>query len=410
MPNMSRHVFTSAVLLLLVVIMTCCATCEAAAVVESKSGAVQLPKWVDIFVPEKTQVLPKEGSKSGVKKAFAAPSLVSAGGVMVAFAESLFVYIVHEHNLFGIKPYEIVAGYIKAAESWPSIVAEVNATTWRTHTVIGSRNGNDCLCYLQRPTAVARDSKVFLLVGSDTTRYDSDDNMWVKDGWDIQLVEGVATQSKDGVQSKLVSWGEPKSLLKQILNHTQDQLRDVVTAGGSGIVMQNDTLVFPLMVNGQNYPFSSITYSTDKGNNWVFPEGISPVGCLDPRITEWETGQILMIVQCKDDQSVFESRDMGKTWTEAIGTLSGVWVMSQPGVRLYKIFRVGALITATIEGRKVMLYTQRGYTSGEKEANALYLWVTDNNRTFHVGPLFLEDNVNETLANALLYSDGALHL
>ncbi|KAF5215707.1 hypothetical protein ECC02_011573 [Trypanosoma cruzi] len=117
-----------------------------------------------------------------------------------------------------------------------------------------------------------------------------------------------------------------------------------------------------------------------------------------------------MIVQCKDDQSVFESRDMGKTWTEAVRTLPGVWVMSQPGVRLYKIFRVGALITATIDGRKVMLYIQRGYPTQEQKDKALYPWVTDNNRTFHVGPLFLEDNVNMTVDNTLLYSDGALHL
>ncbi|RNC31974.1 surface protein-2, partial [Trypanosoma cruzi] len=293
----------------------------------------------------------------------------------------------------------------------PSIVAEVNASTWRAHTVFGSRNGDDRVCYLYRPTAVARDNKVFLLVGSDTTRYDNgDDGMWKKDGWDIQLVEGVVTHSTDGVQSTMISWGEPKSLLQQIPKHTQDQLRDVVTAGGSGIVMQNDTLVFPLMVSGKNYPFSMITYSTDKGNTWVFPESISPVECLDPRITEWNSGQILMIVQCKDGQSVFESRDMGTTWSKAVGALSGVWTKSKPGAPWDKSLHVGALITATIEGRKVMLYTQRGYTSGEKEANALYLWVTDNNRTFHVGPLFLEDNVNETLANALLYSDGALHL
>ncbi|EAN85322.1 putative trans-sialidase, Group II [Trypanosoma cruzi] len=407
-PDMSWRVFTSAVLLLLLVII-CCGS-GAADAVEGKSGAVQLPKWVDIFVPEKTHVLPKEGSESGVKKAFAAPSLVSAGGVMVAFAEGLFGHNVHGYDLFGIRPYEILAGYIKAAESWPSIVAEVNASTWRAHTVIGSRNGNDRLCFLYRPTAVARENKVFLLVGSDTVGYDSDDDMWVKDGWDIQLVEGVATQSTDGKPSKTINWGEPKSLLKQVPKHTQDQLRDVVTAGGSGIVMQNNTFVFPLVVNGKNYPFSSITYSTDNGNNWVFPESISPVGCLDPRITEWETGQILMIVDCGNGQSVYESRDMGKTWTEAIGTLSGVWVKSRSGFRWDEGLRVDALITATIEGRKVMLYTQRGYASGEKEANALYLWVTDNNRTFHVGPVAMDSAVNETLSNALLYSDGNLHL
>ncbi|PBJ76161.1 trans-sialidase [Trypanosoma cruzi cruzi] len=407
-PNMSRRVFTSTVLLLLVVMM-CCGTCGAATAEQGKSGAVQLPKWVDIFLPNKTQVLPKEGSETGVREAFAAPSLVSAGGVMAVFAEGLFVYKFHGHDFFGIKPYEIVAVYIKAAESWPSIVAEVNAGTWRAHTVIGSRNDDDRLRFLYRPTAVAKDSKVFLLVESDNTRYDNVNDAWVKDGWDIQLVVGVATQSKDGVQSTLINWAEPKSILQQIPKHTQDQLRDVATAGGSGIVMQNGTLVFPLVAKGKNYPFSMITYSTDNGNNWVFPESISPVGCLDPRITEWERS-LLMIVQCIDGQRVYESRDMGTTWTKAVRTLSGVWVISQTGVRPYEIFRVGAIITATIEGRKVMLYIQRGYISGEKEATALYLWVTDNNRTFSVGPLFVENAVSQTLVNSLLYSDGNLHL
>ncbi|KAF8284180.1 putative trans-sialidase, Group II, partial [Trypanosoma cruzi] len=407
-PNMSRRVFASAVPLL--VVMMCCATCGATAAVEGNSGDAQLLQWVDIFVPEKTQVLPKEGSETGVREAFAAPSLVSAGGVMAVFAEGLFVYKVHGHDFFGIRPYEIVAVYIKAAESWPSIVAEVNAGTWRAHTALGSRNDDDRLRFLYRPTAVAKDSKVFLLVESDNTRYDNVNNTWVQDGWDIQLVVGVATQSKDGVQSTLINWAEPKSILQQIPKRTQDQLREVATAGGSGIVMQNDTLVFPLVANGKNYPFSSITYSTDNGNNWVFPESISPVGCFDPRITEWETGQILMIVDCEDGQRVYESRDMGKTWTKAVGTLSGVWTKPQPGDSKKGSLHVNALITATIEGRKVMLYIQRGYISGEKRATALCLWVTDNNRTFHVGPLFVENAVSQTLVNSLLYSDGRLHL
>ncbi|KAF8284561.1 trans-sialidase, putative, partial [Trypanosoma cruzi] len=85
-PNMSRHVFTSAVLLLVIVTM-CCGPCGAAAVVEGKSGDVQLPQWVDIYVPNKTQVLAKNGSASGVRNLFASPSLVSAGGVMAVLAE-----------------------------------------------------------------------------------------------------------------------------------------------------------------------------------------------------------------------------------------------------------------------------------------------------------------------------------
>ncbi|RNC41025.1 trans-sialidase [Trypanosoma cruzi] len=116
-----------------------------------------------------------------------------------------------------------------------------------------------------------------------------------------------------------------------------------------------------------------------------------------------------MIVNCKDEQNVYESRDMGTAWTEAIGTLSGVWVKS----RLYfwdEGLRVEALITANIEGRKVMLYTQRGDFSGEKRERALYLWVTDNNRSFYFGPLGMSSAVEEEFASTLLYSDGKLHL
>ncbi|RNC56450.1 trans-sialidase [Trypanosoma cruzi] len=175
--------------------------------------------------------------------------------------------------------------------------------------------------------------------------------------------------------------------------------------------MQNDTLVFPLVVNGKNYPFSIITYSMDKGNNWVFPEDVSPGECLDPRITEWETGSLLMIVDCENGQSVYELRDMGKTWKKAVRTLSGVWVRPQPGVRWDEGLRVGALITATTEAVKVVLYTHKASHPLEaSEPNALYLCVTDNNRKFHVGPLFVENAMGETFSNALLYSDGALHL
>ncbi|EKF99471.1 trans-sialidase, putative, partial [Trypanosoma cruzi] len=148
-------------------------------------------------------------------------------------------------------------------------------------------------------------------------------------------------------------------------------------------------------------------YSTDNGSAWALSKGMSPAGCLNPRVTEWE-GSLLMIVDCVDGQRVYESRDMGTTWTEAIGTLPGVW--TKPQSFLWDLsLRVDALIAATIEGRKVMLYIQRGYTSGEN-ANALYLWVTDSNRTFFVGPVATDNAGKKEVASSLLYSDGNLHL
>ncbi|RNC36132.1 putative trans-sialidase [Trypanosoma cruzi] len=115
-----------------------------------------------------------------------------------------------------------------------------------------------------------------------------------------------------------------------------------------------------------------------------------------------------MIVQCKDGQSLFESHDMGAMRTKAIGTLSGVWVNSQSEDYPEGVLRVEAPITANIEGVKVVLYTWKRCFSGEKKENVFHLWVTDNNRSFSVGPVAMDNNLE--LLHALLYSDGALHI
>ncbi|RNC32528.1 trans-sialidase, partial [Trypanosoma cruzi] len=155
---------------------------------------------------------------------------------------------------------------------------------------------------------------------------------------------------------------------------------------------------------------SMIVYSTDNGSSWVLSEGVSPADCLGPLVTEWESGKILMIVHCERSQRVYESRDMGERWTEASGKLSGVWGELRSGVPWDEKLHVDALVTATIDGRKLTLYTQRRCPLGEKRPTALYLWVTDNNRTFSVGPLSVDSTWNEALANALLYSDGNLYI
>ncbi|EKF99441.1 trans-sialidase, putative, partial [Trypanosoma cruzi] len=169
--------------------------------------------------------------------------------------------------------------------------------------------------------------------------------------------------------------------------------------------MEDGTLVFPLMAKDEVDVYSLIIYSMNNGSTWSLSKGMSPAKCGAPRITEWE-GSLLMIVDCEEGQRVYESRDMGTTWTEAIGTLPGVWVKSQSFL-LDVSLHVDALITATIEGRKVMLYIQRGYAM-EENANPLYLWVTDNNRSFSVGPVVI-DSAGKELAS-MLYSDGNLHL
>ncbi|EKF99187.1 trans-sialidase, putative, partial [Trypanosoma cruzi] len=231
---------------------------------------------------------------------------------------------------------------------------------------------------------------------------------WKRDSLDLKLVVGDVTKPTASEPSGWITWGTPTSLNQTTLKIPKAGLKDFDSSGGSGVLMEDGTLVFPVIAfNTGSARFSTVIYSTDNGSAWALSKGMSPAGCLKPRVTEWE-GSLLMIVDCVDGQRVYESRDMGTTWTEAIGTLPGVW--TKPQSFLWDLsLRVDALIAATIEGRKVMLYIQRGYTSGEN-ANALYLWVTDSNRTFFVGPVATDNAGKKEVASSLLYSDGNLHL
>ncbi|EKG00863.1 trans-sialidase, putative, partial [Trypanosoma cruzi] len=232
---------------------------------------------------------------------------------------------------------------------------------------------------------------------------------WKRDSPDLKLVVGDVTKPTASEPSGWITWGTPTSLNQTTLKTPKAGLKDFYSSGGSGVVMEEGTLVFPRSAfNTGNARFSTIIYSTNNGSTWSLSEGMSPAECLKPRITEWE-GSLLMIVDCDNGQRVYESRDMGTTWTEAIGTLSGVWVKSQSFLWDLSL-RVDALITANIEGRKVMLYIQKRYASVENKAIALYLWVTDNNRSFYFGPVAMDNAANSMFVSSLLYSDGALHI
>ncbi|KAF8287478.1 putative trans-sialidase, Group II [Trypanosoma cruzi] len=430
-PNMSRHVFTSTVLLLLVVMMSCGGAAQAAEVENnavastlsgskltgaidgegSTSGGVEELQRVDLFVSQTTQVLPKTGTTDlSLRDSFVSPSLFSAGGVIAAFAEGHInakpPYT--ESN----KPFsDVVAEYIDSAWEWPTLVGEVNKETWRAHTVLGKAEGKGNLDVVRHPTTTMKGNKVFLLAGG--TALSDVNGSWKEGSLELKLVVGEVTKPSAGDEpSGWIKWGEVQSPVQRTtLAAHKGNLTDRLASGGSGVLMEDGTIVFSLMaMNEKNEVdvYSMIIYSKDNGSTWSLSEGMSPAKCTDPRIIEWE-GSLLMIVVCESSQRVYESRDMGKTWTEAIGTLPGVWVNSQSEDYSEGGFHVEALITATIGKRKVMLYTQRGYTSGEN-ANPLYLWVTDNNRSFSLGPVGRYNAGKKELASSLLYSDGKLHL
>ncbi|EKF38042.1 trans-sialidase, putative, partial [Trypanosoma cruzi marinkellei] len=187
---MSRRVFAS-VVLFIVVVMMCCGTGGAADAVASNSVDEQSLQRVDLFVPNQTLVLPKKGTTqktqettsgtretasgtrettSGTKRdSFVSPSLVSAGGVIAAFAEGhIHAQPPADGNLSKPISSDVVAGYLDAKWNWSALVGKVNSSTWKAHSVLSTTDAtnNNRVGVFYNPTTTTKGNKVFLLAGS----------------------------------------------------------------------------------------------------------------------------------------------------------------------------------------------------------------------------------------------------
>ncbi|RNF01621.1 group II trans-sialidase superfamily [Trypanosoma rangeli] len=404
MLNMSQHMFYFSVQLLCVLLI-----CFGSTAVHAEEGntpkEAQTPDPVDLFVPNRTIV--ETQGESQTRDSFVSPSLTSAGGVLVALARGHRSFKYSTGDRISVDYADVVAGYIDPTESWSSFIDEVNTNKWKSHNIFSMSVQVEHKPYVRcvlKPTTVAKGSKVFLLVGGHYLKFDPSSKSW------IVLLQGLDLLVGEATQDKLIQWGKPTSLLSQIEPSAEQRGLDRFAGGGSGVVMEDGTFVFPLTArDALADTVSMIIYSKNDDKNWVLSQGMLPVGCTDPLIVEWEQGQLLMIAQCKFGPNVFESRDMGATWTEAGWTLTGL----QPRFSsdfLQRDWSVTSFTTATIAGEKVMLYTQKEVPPGERAAKALYLWVADNNRTFYLGPISMDTAEKWMSANTLLHSNDALHL
>ncbi|EKF32603.1 trans-sialidase, putative, partial [Trypanosoma cruzi marinkellei] len=167
--------------------------------------------------------------------------------------------------------------------------------------------------------------------------------------------------------------------------------------------MEDNTLVFPvqfLTLGGD--AASTIMYQSSGQQPWILGKSATHAGCTNPSILEWESGKIIMITSCKyGRREVYESTDKGNTWKEALGTLSRVWSNSLTGP--WHQIQSG-FITATIDGRKVILLTQLEYPRHNK--GEIHLWLTDTNRIYHVGLLPTEESAT---SSSLLYVNDKLY-
>ncbi|KAF5217529.1 hypothetical protein ECC02_009586 [Trypanosoma cruzi] len=391
-PNMSRRVFTSAVLLLLVVMM-CCGSAAASASEPSKR---KLFVWRDV----------KDGE---TVSSLCVPSLLKVGSDVFAVAEAQDTKK-EEGDFTGIASELLEWNGEQKKE-------ELDKTKLKTH-VLEECPSDKANCasqivaqasfergtkvYLARPTTVVQRSDIYMLAG--IYNLDAADNTSAY--WGLLLSRGNV--SGDEKSKKRIHWNHIDALQSISNMQKEESLTDLIGGGGSGVKMNDGTLVFPVEgiksngAAGVTDTVSLVIHSTGT-EGWKLSKDVSAGGCSDPSIVEWEEGKLMMMTACDDGRRrVYESGDKGDSWTEALGTLSRVWGNKHTGPEK----GVGSgLITAKIDNRDVMLVTLPVYSKEkEKEENgkgSLHLWLSDNTHIADIGPV--SEKEEDVAASSLLY-------
>lgn len=357
---------------------------------------------IDFFTPENIKTV-----ESKTFRSFKAPSLVEAGGVIVAVGEGY--YFDYGRSLTAVVSKGINLKKGKLEEIAKSLQGPFNAQ------LICPTVRNIYVSDAIKPTAVARGNKIYVLFsGFYKKEEEQTEKIIPQEEFRFPLAVGEVKKNMKSNDAEHVEWTfrqDIKGKFETKLKSKDDVLN--IEGMGSGVVMNDSTLVFPVTyANKVGDVFSTIIYSKAKHNGrkdeeWVLVASTLPAYCMFPAVVEWE-GKLFMLVACgKGHRRAYESNDMGKTWKELVGSISRVWgnnkARSLPGGQ-------SGFVTAVIgERKKVMLFTQAVEEEAEvnKKKYKLHLWVTDNQRVYDAGPIF-SDEFKRDVSSTLLYTKERL--
>ncbi|EKG00911.1 trans-sialidase, putative [Trypanosoma cruzi] len=336
-PNMSRHLFYSAVLLLVVVMM--CGTGGAAEGPEQPSERNY--KWKDIKDEEGVTV-----------ESLGAPGLLKVGSDVFAVAEA--------QCKKSLVSFTGIASRLLTTQKVNTPVEVLNEVKETQILEEGTSAGLKKKVDVSRPTTVMKGNDIYMLVGKYSPAAATGENGDADDGGLLFVKGEVCDESKDRIK-----WKDNDSVSRIPVGEL-DSWTGLIGGGGSGIETEDGTLVFPVEgtkkgeAPNDEKAVSLLMYTLkDNAASWKLSKGIPAYGCSDPSVVEWKKDKLIMMTACDGGRRrVYESGDMGDSWTEALGTLSRVWGDKQD--KGAKAVRSG-FITATIDGdennRNVMLVT-----------------------------------------------------
>ncbi|EKG01307.1 trans-sialidase, putative [Trypanosoma cruzi] len=383
-PNMSRHLFYSALLLL--VVMMCCSACGAAQA--AGQSTVSKFEWKDVK------------DEGGVTvESLGAPGLLNVGSDVFAVAEaqckngetSVFTGIASQ--LLTMEKSNEPKEFLEDAKKEPQFLEE---------SISGKEKKK---VDVSRPTTIVEGSNIYMLVGKHS--HETADNCQansekIKSG--MLLVKGEVVK---GGNTK-IRWNET-GVLPCTLGAEHKSLSQLIFGGGSGVKLRDATFLFPVegtkKEKKDEKDVKTASLIIHNAASWKLSKEMSDDGCGVPSVVEWKDDKLMMMTACDDGRRrVYEIGDKGESWTEALGTLSRVWGNpkgNERGVR-------SGFITAKIDNRNVMLVTLPVYAKETEKKNAekgvLHLWLTDNTHIVDIGPVSEKDD--DAAASSLLYKSA----
>ncbi|RNC56580.1 sialidase-like protein [Trypanosoma cruzi] len=386
---MSRRVFTSAVLLLFVVMWVCCGSGGAHA--EQAGAAVDPFKGTTPISFANWREFNEDGGKI---TSLRVPGLVKMGDDVFAVAEAQCGEKDGAGTCAGIvsKHLDIKGDSMDILTSDISLfcmqLVDTAANKFRTTEVL-------------RPTTVVIEDSVYMLVGK--YRH-TEKQVEHTNERGLLLVKGTLTEENG---KKKIRWNETHLVNPQGKRESVS-LTEFVGGGGSGAVMREGALVFPMQAKDKDGKsvLLSMRFS-NSGNKWELSSTTPGNGCRDPTLVKWEEDQyderLFMMAHCAGGYyDVHRSTENGYNWNGHVKPITRVWGNSHNRKR-YGV-KSGST-TAIIEGKKVMLITAPVYPKEDNKGGKgrLHLWVTDKARVYDVGPVSRGDD--DAAASSLLMKD-----
>ncbi|PBJ69267.1 trans-sialidase [Trypanosoma cruzi cruzi] len=393
-PNMSRRVFTSAVLLLLVVMM-CCGTGGAVQAAEPTSDQESSPSPSFVWRDK------KDGE---TMSSLRVPVLVEVNGDVFAVAEA---QCKEDQN----SVFTGIASQLLSMEKDNQMEKVLEDAKEKTQVLEEGTSGKEKKKVdVSRPTTVVDESDIYMFVGKHSHEELAECKATtdrIKSG--ILLVKGEV--SGDGDNNNKIHWKETDGV-PCTLGDQQKTLTRLIGGGGSGVKLNDGTLVLPVEGTKKGdteeggKTVSLIIYSSKEVTNWNLSKGASEGGCSDPSVVEWEKDKLMMMTACGDGRRrVYEIGDKGESWTEALGTLSRVWGNRKGNEKAVGSGFITAKIGVGNDNRNVMLVTLPVYSKEEDNSKGvLHLWLTDNTHIVDIGSVSGE--AEDVAASSLLYKSG----